>query len=565
VDWKKFLEKTQKVYVKIKDKILNNKFYLWVFLAVATFLCFLTPSLLLYLIKDNYFLKLEDGFLALFIPLALFMAIAKNKCVYAILWMFLVMEIVQFAHLIYFGVPLNPFIIETIITEAGEIIQSGFGVITKIWYFPFLVLLPYSLLIYLYKKSSTNRKQSHWAAIFLILLMSYFPKRVLEKKSSINNMMPVNTRVSLYNSLRSFSGFFFNRLPMILSGESNKIQSNKYDKYEVERHEINSPMNIIIIFGESVNYEHMSIFGYSRETTPLLEEISKKDKNFVYKRAISSSVLTTVSSNMFFNIRREPDNKNDLFGQKTNLFRLARENGFRTVYLSAQSESLLGSLSSNYIDIILTREDIGDRKLKKQGEIYLANYFRDGIRSKFLQKDKNFVVIHQRNIHSPYKNCYKSDLARFSKYEDGKTTDEEVIDTYDNSILYNDYFWSSILDIIEKETKVPTYIFFVSDHGEVLGAKGYWGHAFLHEEVSKIPFFATFYNVDDKELKEQLESLFYPTHYEIGKVIAKKLGYKVINNNEKNGIYYINGVNLFGEAGFLTVTKDSVDKKIKIE
>ena len=54
--------------------------------------------------------------------------------------------------------------------------------------------------------------------------------------------------------------------------------------------------------------------------------------------------------------------------------------------------------------------------------------------------------------------------------------------------------------------------------------------------------------------------MFTPTHYEIGKVIANILGFEIINPNEKDGIFFINGTVINGEAGWIEIDKS--DKKI---
>ena len=46
-----------------------------------------------------------------------------------------------------------------------------------------------------------------------------------------------------------------------------------------------------------------------------------------------------------------------------------------------------------------------------------------------------------------------------------------------------------------------------------------------------------------------------PTHYEFGKIIAKLLVYEIINPNEKDGIFYVNGNVISGDAGWFEIDK----------
>ena len=49
----------------------------------------------------------------------------------------------------------------------------------------------------------------------------------------------------------------------------------------------------------------MNLFGWELNNTPNLNNL-KNDKNFIYKKAISSGVNTPVSVNSIFNLKREP-------------------------------------------------------------------------------------------------------------------------------------------------------------------------------------------------------------------------------------------------------------------
>ncbi|MDR0571947.1 MAG: sulfatase-like hydrolase/transferase, partial [Rickettsiales bacterium] len=166
--------------------------------------------------------------------------------------------------------------------------------------------------------------------------------------------------------------------------------------------------------------------------------------------------------------------------------------------------------------------------------------------------------------HAPYNEVYEQEGERFDLFGTKNTLLNEFrSNTYDNAMLYNDYVLDELLNIIKEETEsVPTYVFFVSDHSETFEERIY-GHGFLSEGTPKIPFFATTYWTKDGDLKKELEELFYPTHYEIGKIIAKKLGYKITNPNEEEGIFYVNGVNTFGLAGYLIIKKDPINKRIE--
>jgi len=59
-------------------------------------------------------------------------------------------------------------------------------------------------------------------------------------------------------------------------------------------------------------------------------------------------------------------------------------------------------------------------------------------------------------------------------------TKEEIINSYDSTILYMDFFVSSIINLVKHENCILIYI---SDHGELLGENNQWLHAIEHETL----------------------------------------------------------------------------------
>ena len=95
-------------------------------------------------------------------------------------------------------------------------------------------------------------------------------------------------------------------------------------------------------------------------------------------------------------------------------------------------------------------------------------------------------------------------------------------------------------------------IYIVPDHGELLGQNGRYGHNAVDLDMAKVPFL--FYGPGLKEgeverLKSELGCL--SNHYLISLQVASLLGYNISNPNEVPGQYYLNGTDVFGEAGYM--------------
>jgi lipid A ethanolaminephosphotransferase len=94
----------------------------------------------------------------------------------------------------------------------------------------------------------------------------------------------------------------------------------------------------------------------------------------------------------------------------------------------------------------------------------------------------HFIVLHQRGSHGP---AYHADVPQWSKeyfpecdLPNLRNCDGAAINnSYDNTILYTDYFVSRVIDELEKHSsEFDTAMLYVSDHGESLGENGLYLH-----------------------------------------------------------------------------------------
>ena len=109
-----------------------------------------------------------------------------------------------------------------------------------------------------------------------------------------------------------------------IRSEKNLLALNKnYDQF-YDQDTLNK--TLVLIISESVNKQHMSLYGYERNTTPFLDD--RRDL-YVFKDCVTPAVLTVDAvPALFFN---EDDTK-DL-----NLITLLNKLGYETVWISNQS------------------------------------------------------------------------------------------------------------------------------------------------------------------------------------------------------------------------------------
>jgi lipid A ethanolaminephosphotransferase len=107
------------------------------------------------------------------------------------------------------------------------------------------------------------------------------------------------------------------------------------------------------------------------------------------------------------------------------------------------------------------------------------------------------VVLHQSGSHGPaYHTKYPREFEYFKpvckSVELSKCTHEELVNAYDNTILYEDYFLHRVIGVLEQLRDTAALLIYVSDHGESLGEYGMYLHGLpylIAPDVQKdIPF-----------------------------------------------------------------------------
>jgi lipid A ethanolaminephosphotransferase len=93
------------------------------------------------------------------------------------------------------------------------------------------------------------------------------------------------------------------------------------------------------------------------------------------------------------------------------------------------------------------------------------------------------IVLHQMGNHGPeYYRRYPKEFEKFTPMcmtgELQDCSQAEIDNSYDNAILYTDYFLSNVIDLLKKyDDSHATAMLYVSDHGESLGENGFYLHA----------------------------------------------------------------------------------------
>jgi glucan phosphoethanolaminetransferase (alkaline phosphatase superfamily) len=238
----------------------------------------------------------------------------------------------------------------------------------------------------------------------------------------------------------------------------------------------NNDLNIIFIIGEAARADHFHINGYDRPTSPYLEKAGAI--SFPYINSVYSTTATSVPRML----TRWSDN-NEIISSETSMISIFNKHHFATTWISYQD--ILGNHFSNIA--VLANEakrkrDVGFIHTPNLGFLLNIGKTLDekmipGMQQALKEGRPRLIVLHCMGSHWIYRMDYPDDVAPFSPAchfnNPVLCPHTELINSYDNSILYADYFISAV---IEKVKRLNAVVVFCADHGEFLGENGNFLH-----------------------------------------------------------------------------------------
>lgn len=221
----------------------------------------------------------------------------------------------------------------------------------------------------------------------------------------------------------------------------------------------------VLVIGEAARAENWSLWGYERETNPFL---SRTPGLVIYKDAITQANATHKSVPLILSAIAA-ENFDSIYQQKS-IIEAFKEAGFTTVFLSNQTPNR--TFTDYFAEEADYRRNIRQSSLngiytENNYDTHLLPLCRHYIDS---LPGNLFIVLHTYGSHFNYKERYPAEFARFTP--DNATEVEvknrqQLINAYDNSILYTDYLLHNLINLLDS-TGSCTALYYTPDHGEDL-------------------------------------------------------------------------------------------------
>lgn len=519
---------------------IAKKYYRIIILLIL----FLMPNLFLiaiHLIKGEYYtvvrsiyyLSLSAAFFTL--PFLFFRNV--NSRVLLVIWSpyFLVIPVLVFLVLLYHKFPGRAVLYVILTANKNEIHEFLSGN----WFAKLLIIFYIFFLVYLGIKTDKvkfllSKGNKAWVLIFiLILYMATGVFKSIQKQRFM--FFSKEVRVKTIKETPLFLAIKLVKTINYIRGSKEGYDQN-INTLESYRDNINSKEVYVFVIGESSRYKNWHINGYNRSTSPGIDTLS----NLIsLKNAYSQSFLTNISVPEMITGYVDDDST-----QIYSLIDFFNNQDFHTVWITVQANipfkllNIAGK-SDTVVSIYSNRQYAFDERLNEELKPILeANHPR------------LFVVLHQIGSHYPYHYRYPESYGIFKPalssnvhFIRSDKRKEELINSYDNSILYTDNNLNETIKLIKAQNCISSLIY-CSDHGDNLfdGDRQYFGRGYnkISQELYHVPMFVWYSNEYFLVNSERVTNLRLnqDVKYSISNIFESVLGmsgFKLsVNQNNKN-------------------------------
>lgn len=264
--------------------------------------------------------------------------------------------------------------------------------------------------------------------------------------------------------------------------------------------------NVILIVSDTLSAQHMSIYGYERETTPFIKSYFE-NKGVIFDSASSTASWTMPSFASMFRSK---------FPSQISMQNLASKKDPSTFVdvLRTQGVEIKGAVDTGQL-IKESVANVFDSKevLDGSGEARFISASQWLTERDIKAENPFFMMIHDWTVHDPYtpQKQYQNLFGEPTVYE-GDVSHEEIeqvkenkfqsngqrekfVRRYDQEVKEFDDLIEGFVGSLSQEVLDSSIIIITSDHGEGFDEHGFFYHgAHVYEEFVKIPMLVKFPN-----------------------------------------------------------------------
>jgi lipid A ethanolaminephosphotransferase len=243
------------------------------------------------------------------------------------------------------------------------------------------------------------------------------------------------------------------------------------------------PTLLVFVLGETARVYNYQYHGYERETNA-----HTKPYNPIFFSDVQSCGTATAVSVpcMFSNMNRSNYDRDKAYNQD-NVVDMMNRAGIHSIWREHDGGDKTVAHRIKEMTLVAKDSDPFCNNDVCYDTAMLENFEQD---TQELKQD-SIIFYHISGSHGPtYFERYPDEHKKFTpdcaRADIENCTKEQVVNTYDNTILYTDFFLSQAIQKLEKLTdKYNVALMYISDHGESLGENGVYLHGMPYSLAPK--------------------------------------------------------------------------------
>jgi heptose-I-phosphate ethanolaminephosphotransferase len=268
-----------------------------------------------------------------------------------------------------------------------------------------------------------------------------------------------------------------------------KMQAARQNLPSVGAQKIGKGESYVLVIGESENRDHMSLYGYPRQTTPWIDGQILHPNWVRFNRAYSNHTHTVPTLGLALTSASQYNGGD--YWRSPSILDVMKAAGFRTYWLSNQLglgywDNPISAIASTADVYIKINNHIGKTVQTDFFDSELVERFRR-LKGKINNDDNNFIVFHLMGSHSEYCNRYPTSFAHYENREDNiSPVTRQRIDCYDNSVAFSDFVLQQIFVEAQRLPDLRALVY-LSDHGDDVEAGLYHNSQLFTFKMTHIP------------------------------------------------------------------------------
>lgn len=235
------------------------------------------------------------------------------------------------------------------------------------------------------------------------------------------------------------------------------------------------PTLLVIVVGETARAANWGLNGYTRQTTPELARAGVIN----FSNVTSCGTNTETSVPCMFSVYGKRHYDADAINGSESLLNVIQHAGLRVIWRDNQSGCKGVCTGVETVNAPFIPNDPLCKGATCMDEALLS-----GLAAEVDKTPGDLVVVfHQMGNHGPaYFERYPPEYRRFTPTcqtsDLGQCSQQQVVNTYDNALLYTDHVLASTVAFLKEQAgRRNTAMIYMSDHGESLGENGLYLHS----------------------------------------------------------------------------------------